>query len=83
MSLRKHLGELSDEWMSAKIELVRNLRGRIMVAKDATEIAALRKELTEALLNEEDVNHLNIVVGKLVETMTTHGTALREFKMRK
>lgn len=66
-SIRNHLGEFADEWMGAKIGLVRKLKARIEVETSDERLKELRKELHDALLSNEDVTMLDGSVKKLLE----------------
>ncbi len=81
MALRNQLGQLADEWMSAKIELIRKIKALIVLENDPAKLEVLQTLLTKAILSDEDVTHFDQVLTGLATSVTKNLTAWRNFKM--
>lgn len=79
-SLRKNLGELSDEMLVTKIELIKKTRSLINSTNDLTVLRELNSFLYDVLLSDDDVKKINARITSVVKTITKNGLAWREFK---
>lgn len=68
-SIRNHLGEFADEWMRAKIGLVRKLNAHIELETDLEKLKEFRSELNNLLFSEEDVTQMSGRLTKLFELL--------------
>lgn len=70
-ALRSHLGEFADVWMQARIRLLRKLEDRIAQATDPAELAALRLELNDAFVSEQDIEIAEAKLKKVHDIVRT------------
>jgi hypothetical protein len=73
-ALHKHLGEMVDVWMRAKIAMLRHLEAKILLASTADHelYAKLREELHSAFLNEADIELFDQQVTRLLAVAEKH-----------
>jgi hypothetical protein len=77
-SLRNNLGLLADELMRAKIALIRKIGARIEMATTPEELKALRTELSDAILSEDDLMRIENTITKVFEMAKKRAEFLEE-----
>lgn len=68
-SVRKHLGLLADEWLQARIEVVRKLKAMIILETDPDKLIDLQGDLRQALISSEDVAQLETKSAKILTVL--------------
>ena len=79
-SIRKHLGELADAWMQAKIEFIKKLQNQIAMENRPEELDDLRNQLSNALISDEDIAGFEAKSAKLLAAAKNNITAMIEIK---
>ncbi len=82
MALRNQLGELADERMSAKVELIKKIKTLIILENDLEKLGTLNRTLNALIANDEEIAYFDKVLTELVASVIKNATTWRNFKMK-